>query len=48
MEMPSPSGLPQLWELEKGFVETETLNLTQRSVDVASQVSFSWLLLKSR
>lgn len=48
MAMSDPSGLQQLWELEKGLMETETLNLSEYSVDVAVKVSFSWLLLKSR
>lgn len=38
MAMSDPSGLLQLWEMEKGLIETETLNLTECSVDVAVQV----------
>lgn len=48
MAMSGPSVLQHLWELEKGLMETETLNLTGCSVDVAVQVGLSWLLLKSR
>lgn len=46
--MSDPSGLLQLWELEKGLMKTEILNLIECSVDVAVQLSLSWLLLKSR
>lgn len=38
MAMSDPSGLLQLWELKEGLMETETLNLTEHSVDVAVQV----------
>lgn len=48
MAMSDPSGLLQLWEMEKGLIETETLNLTECSVDMAVQVGWPWLLLKSR
>lgn len=48
MAMSDPSGLQQLWELDKRLMETETLNLSEYSVDVGVQVSLSWLLLKSR
>lgn len=47
MAMPDPSELQWLWELE-GLMDTETLNMTECSVDVAVQVILSWLLLKSR
>lgn len=36
--MPDPSGLLQLWELEEGLMEAETLSLPDCSVEVAEQV----------
>lgn len=38
MAVPDSSGLLQLWQSGEGLMETETLNLTECSVDVAEQV----------